>query len=188
MPDFRPITLNALLSLELEEIEALFPKGAVAEGKTKWRPAKTKKEAQKSLYVLLVEKRKRVEKPTFMLRGSPQPRLRWSKKEKRWVESGDWGVEEHGYTHSASKALDDEGPPPSVVDAYAEESRVTFEQSRTSTYKERLLAEKNQLQAQLDAHREVARERGVDIRSDVRVIEKRLQVINQKLGSQKVAA
>jgi hypothetical protein len=163
----KPILLDAILELELKGIEKAFPNGVIRhEGKGKaqdrFSPAEESIKPDKTLKELLKLKRQR-QAPKRLLGKT------------------------HGYTENPAFALYTTPDAGEAVDEVfqrqiCEESRVTFDQSRTTTYRERLLAEKKQLQVQLQVCQEKAREQGVNIRSDVRVIERRLAEIHRKLG------
>jgi hypothetical protein len=126
----KPITLEALLSLEEAEIRDLFPHGArehERKGKPpRYSPAESGEKAAKTLKRLLREKQDRIDKPRFPVASGPQ-RLRWSAKEKKWVPKEFTPDEEHGYTSNASRSLEPaDAIPPDVQSRYSDEARERF--------------------------------------------------------------
>lgn len=112
MTEFKPCTHDWIMGQDLKAIERLFPFGAKQVGK-KWAPAQSRKDADKTLGQLKRDKRARMEKPRYLMEGSPRPRFKWDEKAKHWVEDDEgWAEgEEHGYTAQGFKAMRGEAEP-----------------------------------------------------------------------------
>jgi hypothetical protein len=92
---------------------------------------------------------------------------------------------ERGYTNNPRDAVPDE---PEAVDA-ATQTRITAEARRRDTVRrgwldQQLLDERASLEHRLDRARELARRRGIDVRQDVRIIERRILAIERKVTRQ----
>jgi hypothetical protein len=95
---------------------------------------------------------------------------------------------ERGYTTTPRDAVPDE---PEAVDA-ATQTRITAEARRRDTMRrgwldQHLLDERASLEQRLDRARELARQRGIDVRQDVRIIERRIAAIERKATRQDAA-
>lgn len=101
----KPIPWEAIFKLPLEGISEVFAHGALKSGKALWRPALEDETPDKTLKQLLVEKRKRIERPRLLHKDSTR-----------------------GYTHIPSQALPREPEALSevVLEIYAEENWKRF--------------------------------------------------------------
>jgi hypothetical protein len=93
------------------------------------------------------------------------------------------------YVDSPSNALDPEAEviEPERLDQYAAEARARHTQHR-GYMAQQALNEKATLEERLAHLRAVAKRRGVDVRSDVRAIERRIEAIQKKIAGQQKAA
>jgi hypothetical protein len=99
------------------------------------------------------------------------------------------GVETSGEraAHQAKREVliaEAEAVPPSVIDGYAKANTDRHAAHRAGV-DDALLAEERTLEGRLRTLRDVARERGVDIRNEVRVVERRLDAIEAKIRAQR---
>lgn len=97
----RPIAYDTIMALSEKEISELFPNGAV-EGKKGWQPAE--KLPDRTLKKLLQDKKARTS-PGRYLAASSAHRLRWSKKEGKWVSPASSRDEDIGYTDRPELAM-----------------------------------------------------------------------------------
>lgn len=154
---------DAILALSEDELEALFAHGAV-HTKGRWRPAEKGEKADKSFSRLLKDRPKE-EKLEYMKQGYSRSNYT---DVRQWALAGE----------------DAPVPPRGVTKGYAKEAREGEALSREARRQRELLQERESLRTLLATRHATAREMGVDIRSDVRVIERRLQAIDEKLSKE----
>lgn len=90
---------------------------------------------------------------------------------------------ERGYTSQPALAMphSEEAVPKDWQEAFSKEANDRDSIRRAGNLQERLKAEREQLDARLQSLNSLATTNGVDVRSDVRVIERRLDAIDAKL-------
>lgn len=94
---------------------------------------------------------------------------------------------QYGYTAEPAQALLDEpeAPPAAVVEQFARVNRERFEAVRAGA-DERLFDEQRSLEQRLHLLKRVALERGIDTRSELRLVERALDALERKIRTQRV--
>lgn len=169
------IPYEALMSLSIEQITEAFPHGARKVGKERYSPADTPENASKPLEKLLKDKKSRQEKPRYLKQS-------YSRDNYTHVPTQAMGVDKNG------RGAPEEAVPRDVQIGISEEARMRHSSTKAEEDRTALLGEQDALRAQLSAHQALAKEKGADIRADVRIVEKRLEVIGRKLGIGEEAA
>jgi hypothetical protein len=129
------------------------------------------------------------DQPRFLSRGSrlPAELLRRRKKKSGKPPKPD-PVGDHGYTTNPARAIDDlEAVDDKTLRRYADEARER-DKARRGWLDQQLLDEKASLEESLVRAVKLARSRGVDVRSDVRVIRARIAAIEKKATRRERAA
>jgi hypothetical protein len=164
-----------VLSYSEEEIREMFPKGAVKVGAARWRPALDSKGADRTLKRLLRDKAKRMEPHRLLGAGSGYVKEPKYALGIRTRHPGEFGEPEPEAVDEATQA------------AFSKGARDNDTGAEVTVSMERLEGERQGLRAQLDTYRRLAEERGVNIRSDLRVVERRLEELDRKLGVRRAA-
>jgi len=155
----KPLSYEALMLLSPQEIQALFPYGAM-KVKNLWTPADDESKADKSLRKLLKDKKARSEELRYLDKNPARPPT----------------------TQPHRAAEDAPLIPKNWQERYSKEAEEREAARKDVTVADALKVEKRNLEAQLSVRQQVAKERGIAIRSDIRVIEKRLAEIDRRLG------